>query len=119
MSDYHNDDEYKVNQSKEMRKQWTQCIAGDVQKLCADAIMGNVRLEVVAVEAMRNPNLQMFMVYGVICDIDSYWMQRIEQCAATTLAEVIKEEFELDDVPKMSFIKYSSNENDEGTDWGI
>ena len=119
MSDYHNDDEYKVNQSTEMRVKWTQCIGNEVQRDCPDPIMGNIRLEVVAVEEMRNPNLQMFMIYCVLADIDSYWIQRMEECAATTLGEVIQKEFGLEQVPKRSLIKYSSVENDDGTDWEV
>ena len=107
MADYHNDDEYKVNESKEMRRRWTECIQRELQRngdqkrggMACDHGMG---LEVVAVEEMRNPNLQMFTVYCVVSDVDSYWMQRMGLC--TTLDVAIKEEFDLAEIPKLNFV---------------
>eukprot|EP01084_Bolivina_argentea_P040696 75161_1 len=102
-SDHHNDDEYKLINTKEMRIKWRDCIKIELENL--DTNNNNIRLQIVCVMDSKNPNNQKFTVYGVCLDLDSYWMQLMEICIANkSIANKIKEEFELDALPQCSLL---------------
>ena len=96
--DHHNDDEYKLMQTKEMRHKWTHCIKMEMELMDTN----NHKIRVMN---SKNPNFQTFTVCGVLLDIDSYGISLIEACVDNQcISNRIKQEFELESVPELSFI---------------
>eukprot|EP01083_Nonionella_stella_P010592 30146_1 len=111
-TDHHNDDEDKLMKTKEMRCKWTQCIKEETELLhSVDVNNERLKLEVVSVVDSKNPNDQKFTVYGVLLDLDSYWIHLIQDCVddQNAIAKKIKNEFELETLPSVLLI---TNENE-------
>ena len=101
---HHNDDEYKLIETKEMRNKWKNCIKNQLKSM--DTNNNNIKIQIVCCMESANPNDQKFIIYGVMLDLDSYWIHLIEESIQNQyLGNQIQNEFELGAKPNISLIK--------------
>ena len=101
--DHHNDDESILMKTKEMRNKWKYCIRNKLQSV--DINHNKMNLQIVCVMDSKNPNYQQFTVYGVLLDLDSYWIHLMQQCIDDdSMATMIQHDFELAAMPQVSLI---------------